>query len=166
MQKNWFSVKVRARTYIIKIWLSVVSSKLLICWFDHKLECPVEKLNYCIQGQGHSEGSICQWLSGWYLLNCRLFCFWTWYGDAASWAKLSERATMQKKRRSFLSRSRSQRGCIWCKYDTCFYIFWSVHSLATKLGLMIHYIKPECPVKKIGLHHLRSRSQWRIKMII
>ena len=26
----------------------------------HKPECPVEKWDYCIQGQGHSEGSNCQ----------------------------------------------------------------------------------------------------------
>ena len=25
----------------------------------HKSECPVEKWDYCIQGQGHSEGSKC-----------------------------------------------------------------------------------------------------------
>ena len=26
----------------------------------HKLECPVEKWDNCIQGQGHSEGTKCQ----------------------------------------------------------------------------------------------------------
>ena len=26
------------------------------------LECSVQKLDYCIQGQGHSDGSKCQWL--------------------------------------------------------------------------------------------------------
>ena len=48
--------------------ISAVSSKLLIhlqpnlvlMVQHHKQECSVEKLDYCIQGQGHSSGSICQ----------------------------------------------------------------------------------------------------------
>ena len=64
------------------------------------------------------------------------------------------------------SRSRSQRGRIWSKYDSFYYIFWTVDSLATKLGLMIHHHKPECLVKNIGLLHSRSRSQWMVKMSI
>ena len=31
---------------------------------------------------------------------------------------------------------------------------------------MIQHHKPECPVKKIGLLHSRSRSQWRVKMLM
>ena len=46
------------------------------------------------------------------------------------------------------SRSRSQRGFIWSKYDSFYYILWTVDTLATKLGLMLHYHKPECLVKK------------------
>ena len=34
-----------------------------------------KKLDYCFQGQGHSEGSKCRFLSGWYLLNHQPFCF-------------------------------------------------------------------------------------------
>ena len=64
------------------------------------------------------------------------------------------------------SRSRSQRGFIWSKYDSFQFIFWTVDSLATKLGLMIHHHKPECPVKKIGLLRSRSRSQQRNKMLM
>ena len=45
-------------------------------------------------------------------------------------------------------RSRSQQGLIWSKYDSFYYIFWSVDSLATKLGLIIHHHKPERPVEK------------------
>ena len=30
-----------------------------------KLECPVEKLDYCVQGQGHSKRSECQWMFVW-----------------------------------------------------------------------------------------------------
>ena len=40
--------------------ISAISSKLSLTVLHHKLECPVEKLDYCIQGQGHSKGSKCQ----------------------------------------------------------------------------------------------------------
>ena len=64
------------------------------------------------------------------------------------------------------SSSRSQQGFIRSKYDSFRYIFWTVNSLATKLGLMIHYHKPEWPVKKNELLHSGSRSQWRVKMLM
>ena len=51
------------------------------------------------------------------------------------------------------SRSWSQRGLIWSKYDSFYYIIWIVDSLATILGLMIHHQKPECSVKKKGYLH-------------
>ena len=73
MQKNWFTVfnvKVTARAYLFKIWLFLLY--LLNCWSicnqlglivqHHKLERPVEKWDFCIQGQGHSKGSKCQWM--------------------------------------------------------------------------------------------------------
>ena len=69
MQKNCFIIfnfKVTARAYIIKIWLFLLN--LLNCWsvcnktwFD-STECPVEKWDYCIQSEGHSKGSQCQWI--------------------------------------------------------------------------------------------------------
>ena len=72
MQKNWFtifSVKVTARSpYDPNMTISTISSKLLVCLQaklglivqHHKLECPVENLDYFIQGQGHNKGSECQ----------------------------------------------------------------------------------------------------------
>ena len=76
MHKKWFTifnVKVTAKAYMNKIWLFLLC--LLNCWsicnqtwFDstaslhQKPECPVEKLDYCAQGQCHSEGSTCQWM--------------------------------------------------------------------------------------------------------
>ena len=50
--------------------ISVVSSKLLVRFVTklaliikcHKPECPVEKWDYCFQGQGHSKGSKYQWM--------------------------------------------------------------------------------------------------------
>ena len=95
LQKNWFfifNVEVTARAYIIKIWQFLLY--LLKCWSaiklglrvqHHKLECPVEELDYCIQGQGHSKGSNCWWMFvGWYLFNYNPFYYQTWYGYAAS----------------------------------------------------------------------------------
>ena len=46
------------------------------------------------------------------------------------------------------------------------YSIWTVNPLATKLGLVIHHHKPGYPVKKIGLLHSGSRSQWRVKMLM
>ena len=64
------------------------------------------------------------------------------------------------------SKSSSQRGLTWAKYGSFYYIFWTVDSLAFKLGLMIHHHKPECPVKNIRLLPSGSRSQWRVKMLV
>ena len=64
------------------------------------------------------------------------------------------------------SRSRSQQGLIGSKYDSFYHIFWIVDSLATKLGLMVHHLMPECPVNKVGLLHSASRSQQRVKMLM
>ena len=47
------------------------------------------------------------------------------------------------------SRSMSQWRLIWLKYNSFYFIFWTVDSLATKRGLMIHHHKPECHVKKL-----------------
>ena len=92
-------------------------------------------------------------LSRWYCLNRRTFCYQLWYGDETTWAK------------------------VWCRFFCFFALFkvkvtarahmikiWLLYfdSLATKLGLMIHHHKPECPVKKIGLLHSGSRSQRRV----
>ena len=32
------------------------ATKLALVIQHHRLECPVEKLNYCVQSQGHSKG--------------------------------------------------------------------------------------------------------------
>ena len=45
-------------------------------------------------------------------------------------------------------RSRSYQELIWSKYDSFCNICWTADSLATKLGLMAHYHKPECFMEK------------------
>ena len=42
------------------------------------------------------------------------------------------------------SKSRSQWGLIWSKYDCFYYFLWSADSFATKLCLMVHHHKPDC----------------------
>ena len=65
------------------------------------------------------------------------------------------------------SRSRSQWGLIWSNYDFFVYIFWSVDSLATRLGLMIHRPRPEYSVtKKKRLQHSGSRLHWKDIMLM
>ena len=96
-------------------------------------------------------------------MNHRTFCFQIWYSDASPLAR--------GLCRNFLlllpSRSRSQQGLIlWSKYDSFYYIFLTLDSLLTLLGLMIHHLKPECPVKKIGLLHSGSRSQRRVQILM
>ena len=40
------------------------ASKLGLIVQHHKPECPVEKWDYCVQGQVHSKGLECQWENG------------------------------------------------------------------------------------------------------
>ena len=82
------------------------------------------------------------------------------------WCSIISQSVLWKKDSLLSSRSRSRWGLMWLKYDSFYYIFWTIDSLATKLGLMIHYCKPEWPVKKNGLVHSGSRSQWRVKMSV
>ena len=71
--------------------LCTIFSELLIPWqpnlvwwyFIISQSVPRKKLDYCRQGQGHSEGSKCKCLSRWYLLNHQAFCFQTWYWDTS-----------------------------------------------------------------------------------
>ena len=159
-----FKVKVTARAYMIKIWLILLY--LLNCWFfgnqtftiyHRKPECLAGNLDYCIQGQGHSERSKCQCLSRWYLQNRQTFCYQTWHCDASS-ARVS-----CKKIGLLFSRSRSQQGFIWSKYDSFYYIFWTADSFAAKLGLMVHHYK-SCEKDCIALLWSKSRSQEGIRI--
>ena len=70
-----------------------------------------------------------------------------WYGDAASWARVSC-IFFNVFVVLLSSRSRSKWRLMWSKYDPFYYIFWTIDSLATKFSLPIHHLRPECPVKK------------------
>ena len=110
----------------------------------HRPEHLVKKLDYCSHGQGHSEGSKCRCLSKWYFLNRRTFCYQTRYCDASSWAGVSCKNICL-----LFSRSRSQQGLVWSKYDSFYCISWIADPFARKLGLMVHYHKLECLMKKL-----------------
>ena len=84
------------------------------------------------------------------LLNFWSICNQSWFCGTSPWARVScGNLLLLLLLSSTSSRSRSQRGFIWSKYDSFYYIFWTIDSLATKLDLMIHNHKPECLVKKL-----------------
>ena len=47
------------------------------------------------------------------------------------------------------SRSRSLQDLIWSKYDNFYCIFWTADPFPTKLGLVVHYQRPECFMEKV-----------------
>ena len=82
------------------------------------------------------------------------------------WCSIISQSVLWKKDSLLSSRSRSRWGLMWLKYDSFYYIFWTIDSLATKLGLMIHHHKPQCLVKKNRLLQSRSRSRQRVKLLM
>ena len=118
-------------------------------WFDStssKARMFFGKLDYYVQGQGHSEGSKCQWMFVW-MISSELQN--TLVPNLGWWCSIMSQKTIQKKKCLLSARSRSQWGLIWSKYDSFYDIFWTVESLATRLGQMIHHYKPGCLVKKL-----------------
>ena len=84
-----------------------------------------------------------QWRSRQYFLNHSTFSYQIWYGDVASWARVMQTFCCC----CYLQGQGRSKGL--CDQNMTLYnIIWAVDSLATKLGLMIHHQKPECPVKK------------------
>ena len=64
------------------------------------------------------------------------------------WCSITSHTVMRKKTCLLSSRLRSQRGLIWSKHYSRYYIFCTADSSATKHVLMIHHHKPACLVKK------------------
>ena len=102
------------------------------------------KMNYCIQGQGHSEGSKCRCLSRWYFLNRQTFCSQTrivmHHNERECHAKKKPFAIFKVK---VTARARIIK--IW---QFLLYLL-NCWSFSTKHGLMVHYHKPECLMKKL-----------------
>ena len=78
-----------------------------------------------------------------YLLNWQIVCHQTLYCDASLgiWVSCKTVGLL-------ISRSRSQQGFKWSKYDSFYYIYWAADPFATKLGLIVHYHKSKCPIEK------------------
>ena len=81
------------------------------------------------------------------------------------WCSKTSQSVMQNKNCLLSSRSRSQRGLIWSKYDSGYYIFGTADSLATKLGLIIGYHRQERLVENLdywiqGQGHSKGSKYW------
>ena len=125
---------------IIKVWLFLLY--LLNCRSVSNLTCLVIH---------HRKPECPECLSGLNLLNHQTFCYQTWYDDASSWARLSSGKI------GFLSsRSRSQRGLIWSKYDCFCCIFWTADLVVTTLSQWMFIRKKSCEL----LNRLSQNLIW------
>ena len=164
-----FKVK---RAHMIKIWLSTISSELLILrrpnlfwWYiiiNQSFLWGKKNRITAFNGQGHSKGSKCECLSRWYLRNRPTFCYQNCYCGASSWAGIS-----CKKINWLFSRSRSQQGLIWSNM--------TVSAISSELLILLppnlvwwHIIMSWIVLPKIGLlccgqgqgHRKSSKFQW------
>ena len=92
--------------------------------------------------------NVSEYMSGCYLLNHKTFC------TKLGMVMLQNEPECHAKQFCcccclLSSRSRSQRGLILSKYYTDYDIFWTADSLATKLGPMIGYYRPERLMEKL-----------------
>ena len=87
----------------------------------------MEKLDYCIQDQGHISDSKCQWMFVKMIpsepQNLFFFFYQTGYGDATSWVRVSSGINL-------------------------FPIFQITKHFVTKLGIVMHHHKLECHTKR------------------
>ena len=102
MQKNWFTVfnvKVTVRDYIIKIWLYLLYllNYWSICnqtwfWWYNIISRSILWTNWITAYKAKVTAMVqyvSECLTGWHFLNCRIFCYQTLYGNAASCARVS-----------------------------------------------------------------------------
>ena len=128
----------------------------------HKPERLVEKLDYCIQGQGHSDGSKCRYLSRWYFLNRRPNIL---LPNSVLWCIIMGWSVMQKDLFAIF-KVKVTATALMIKIWQFYCIFWIADPFATKLGLMVHYRKPECLMKKLDCcvqgqgHGKIAKCQW------
>ena len=121
------------------------ATKLGLIVHYHKQGCLIKTLDYCVQDQGHSECSKCQWMFVQMIFSESQNIL---LPNLVWWC-------------STMSQSHAEIFCCCCYnfqgqghsegsygQNMSFYdIIWN-DSLATKLGMMICHHKPECPVKK------------------
>ena len=123
-----------------------------------------KKKDYCIQGQGHSEGSkfnICPDI----FETIQHFVFKLGCCDSSLWVGVSS-----KKIDLLFSRSRSLQELVWSKYDNFYCIFLIAVPFATKLSLVVHYHEQECFMEKLDCcgqgHSKISKCQWMSRWVI
>ena len=97
-QKDWFAVfkvNVTVKDPLIKIWLSYISSGLLIIlrlnlvWWHIIISWIVLWTHWITVKVTENVENSSECSSGRYLFNCWTFCNQTWYSDASSWARVS-----------------------------------------------------------------------------
>ena len=122
-----------------------LATKLGLMIHHHKQECSMKKIWItAFSVKVTVKGQKINVLSRWYFLKHQMFCFQTWYCDALLWVGVS-----CKKIDLLFLRSRSMQELIWSKYDNFYCVFWSTDPFITKLGLIVHYYKPECLMEKL-----------------
>ena len=126
-------------------------TKLGVVMQHHRPECSVEK-KWSWQSMSRSQQRVrMSMFVQMILLNQQTFRCQTWYCDASSWAGVS------------CIWSRSHQGFTWSKYDSFYYIFWTVDPFVTKLAFIVHYHKPVCLLMKLDccFHDLRPVYPWQ-----
>ena len=130
------------------------ATKLGLVVQHYKLECPFEKWDYCVKVKVTAKvQNVSECLSRWYFLNYRTFCYQIWYGEVASWARVScgnfvvvVVAVFKVKVTAFCFQTWYCN--VSLRYDSFYCIFWTVDPFATKPGLVVHYHKPEFLMEK------------------
>ena len=112
----------------------------------HKLECPMEKTDYCSQGQGHREDSKCQWVFV-QIISSELQNILS--PNLVWWCSTMSQSVMPKTLLAIFkvkvtARLHMTKVWLYLLYlQNCWFS-------ATKLGLIIHHHKPECLMKKLN----------------
>ena len=83
------------------------------------------------------------------------------------WCSKLSQNNMRKKNCLLSSRSRSQQGLIWSKFDSFYCSFWTANLFVTRLiSLYIIVSQGRVSYEEIGLLCLRSRSQQEFEMLL
>ena len=111
---------------------------ILVCWYIIISQSVLWKiLDCCVEDQGHSEDLNCQWMFA-QMISSKppniLFPNLVW------WCIFMSRSVMQKDWLAMFMVKVTARAHM---------INWTADPFATKLGLMVHYHKPMCLMKKL-----------------
>ena len=149
-QKDWFAVfkvNVTVKDPLIKIWLSYISSGLLIIlrlnlvWWHIIISWIVLWTHWITVKVTENVENSSECSSGRYLFNCWTFCNQTWYGDTSSWARVS----CEKIGFAIFKVRVTMRAHI-IRYDCFCHICWTADLFVTKFNWMVHHHRLECLV--------------------